>query len=227
MAYRRDRVFILKKEAVRDYDRRYTLYGRDHGICTAFARGCSRPKSRQAGHLEPFCDTEVMMAHGRFVDHLAVAYRGIGAPNMPYEGYLLLGRFSDLVTRMVRPGVPDSRLYDLLIELRSVAGDMPGNASVIRMRFVFAGAVLKLLDLLGFAPPFEEEGAREEMRCGEEHLRVLRLLRHGQLRDALRLTAEEGVLDFVCSYIEHLMYSTYLHEEFEGSKLFSSFCTYV
>ncbi|MCR4278762.1 MAG: recombination protein O N-terminal domain-containing protein [bacterium] len=216
MAYRRDRAIVLRKETVRDYDRRYTLYGRDHGLCVALARGSARPKSRQAGHLEPFSEVDVMIASGKYTDHLAVAKQTSIFRLQGFQPSLFIGRFCDLVCRLVRPGVVDERLFDLLMEVRSVSQSFPQECTSARLRFLFAGASFKLLDILGYAPL---------LRGSESEMRVLHLLRNAPLHDALRLTTERDLLDRVAEYIEYELYSTYLDQDFQGAALFASYLT--
>jgi len=214
MAYRRDRAIVLRKETVRDFDRRYTLYGRDHGFCVAFARGTARPTSRQAGHLEPFSEVDVMIASGQYTDHLAVAKQVSFFHLTGFQSSLFVGRFCDLVCHMVRPGVSDDRLFNLLLEVRSVSRVFPDECTSSRLRFLFAGASFKLLDILGYSPL---------MKGTESEIRILRLLRFGSLHDALRLTAERDLLDRVAEYIEYELYSTYLDQDFQGAALFASY----
>ena len=196
MAYQRDRAIVLSKEYVRDYDRRYTLYGRDHGLITAFARGSSRPTSKHSAHLEPFTDVEVMIANGRHVDHIAVAKQSVGVRFCHVDSYTLCGRFSDVTRKRVRPGVPDARLYDLLTDVLSVAV-WCDRMSLARQQFMFSAGVAKLLNYLGHALPFEQQTERDDWKLTEMHIRILRLLRDAPLRDALRLTAKRDDLETV------------------------------
>lgn len=214
MAYRRDRAIVLRKETIRDHDRRYTLYGRDHGLCTVFAAGASRPTSKHAGHLEPFSEVDVMLAHGRYTDRLAVASQRSAVRFAAVGGYLYYGRLCDLVSAMVRPGVADARLFTLLSDARAAAFVVTHGTSPARLRFLFAGSTLKLLDLLGYAPNVDGDG----------HVsRIIRLLRDAPLHDALRITAERDLLDHVSEYIEHELYSTYLEPSFPNASLFAAY----
>src|SRR6266567_7926085 len=100
MPYLRDRVIVLSKEPFREQDRRYVMYGQEHGLLIAVARGASVKSSKQAGHLEPFCTSDVMIAKGSAFDKLAVAkmvdwpWRG-SSPRL--EAYAVCGAFSELV----------------------------------------------------------------------------------------------------------------------------------
>ena len=225
MAYRRDRVVVLKKEAIRDYDRRYTLYGQSHGLCVVFSRSSSKLHSRQAGHLEPFSDAEVMVANGRFYDHLAVARqagvesRKSKVESQGLEGYVLMGRFVDLVVKLLRPGVTDARIFDLLLDIRELSCTLPKGTTTQRMRFLLASGTLKLLELLGFALPFDDIDEQKLWKLSDSHIAILRLLRHAPVRDALRLTAPVQIIDEVSDYVEHGLYTTPLVEEFKGAEI--------
>src|SRR5260221_1125377 len=111
MPYLRDRVIVLKKEPYREQDRRYVMYGREHGLIVAVARGASIPRSKQAGHLEPFSEADVMIAKGVAFDKLAVAKHVGAIHELPLlAGYVVCGAFSDLMIRLVRPGIADESL---------------------------------------------------------------------------------------------------------------------
>lgn len=213
MAYLRDRVIILKKEPFREQDRRYTLYGREHGLLVAVARGASLKSSKQAGHLEPFSEAEVMIAKGIAFDKLAVA-RSIGlARRVPAQlpSYIILGAFFDLVISLSRPGISDHRIFDLLTEVREVCASLPAELSLERSRLLLAGATLKLLDLLGFAPPLDE---RHELP--EKSVTLLKFLRRFSLADALRVTATTDVLNAASAFIEDAVRHTPLDKPPHG-----------
>ncbi|MBI4139229.1 recombination protein O N-terminal domain-containing protein [Candidatus Uhrbacteria bacterium] len=188
MSYVRDRAFILKKEPLREHDRRYTLYGRDHGLLIAVARGASHKRSKQAGHLEPFSEVEVMIAIGRAADKLAVA-RQISRPAFnTLAGCAVMGAFVDLVSSVTHPGVSDARIFDVLRETRDACAALSTEPTPERARLIHAGAALKLLDLLGYSPPVE--GA------------LLNFLRRFPLTDALRVTAAAEVFTATAAFVE-------------------------
>src|SRR5262249_25813712 len=139
---------------------RYVMYGREHGLLIAVARGSSLKASKQAGHLEPFTETEVMIAKGSAFDKLAVARARGSRIRIPrrLSSYALLGAFFDLVMSLTRPGISDDRIFDLLQDVRSVSIDLPEDVTPERVRLMLAGATLKLLDLIGFAPRLEDAG---------------------------------------------------------------------
>jgi recombinational DNA repair protein (RecF pathway) len=212
MPYLRDRAIVLKKEPFREQDRRYTLYGREHGLLHAVARGSSLSSSKQAGHLEPFCEIEVMIAKGSTFDKLAVA-RSVGAPpprDLRLAGFATLGAFHDLLISLTRPGISDERMYDLLLDLRAVCFTFPADPSLERSRLLLAAATLKLLDCIGFAPPIDREHSVAAF---------LSFLRRSPLADALRVTATTDALNEASRWIEDAIKHTPLQEAPKGSQM--------
>ncbi len=212
MSYLRDTVIILKKEPFREQDRRCTFYGREHGLLVAVARGSSLKSSKQAGHLEPFLEAEVMIAKGVAFDKLAVA-RSLPGIRVPprLSSYTILGAFFDLVVSLLRPGISDERIFDLLKEMRIVCATLPDELSPERGRLLHAGATLKFLDLLGFAPPFE--GADE---LPPQSVTLLKFLRRFPLADSLRVTTTTDILDAASLFIESAVQHTPLEKPPHG-----------
>lgn len=212
MPYLRDRVFILKKEPIREQDRRIVMYGREHGLLVAVARGASRASSKQAGHLEPLTEADVMIAHGRAFDKLAVARRVSGSPMvLSLGGRAVFGAFSDLVASLTRPGVSDRRIHDLLRDVRDVSASMPSEPTPERGRLLFAAASLKLLDLVGFAPQADRASG-----LAQGPVRALAFMRRAPLADVLRLTMTTDVLDAACGFVEEAMRHTPLERPPHG-----------
>ncbi len=65
MSILKTRAIVLRTIDLREADRIIELYTDQYGKLRAVARGIRKISSRLAGHLEPFTDTEVMLAEGR------------------------------------------------------------------------------------------------------------------------------------------------------------------
>ncbi len=222
MPYLRDTAIVLKKEPFREQDRRYYLYGREHGLLIAVARGSSSPKSKQAGHLEPFSSAEVMIAKGAAFDKLAVAKQAIG-PGIIIDksliGYAIRGSFSDLILRLVRQGVADERIYDLLSEVLDITARFPSEPSPDRARLIFSAATLKLLDALGFAPVINQSG---EATTPVQSLALASFLRRAPLSEILRITGSVDVFRATSGFIEEALKATHLSEVPQGPRVIAA-----
>ncbi len=220
MPYLRDLAIVLKKDAFRERDRRYTLFGRDHGLIVAVARGGSMPASKQAGHLEPFCLAEVMVAKGSAFDKLCVAAMAedpVGrARNL--AAFAACGAVAELLVALLRPGLADAPVFHLLHECVATAAALPPDASAARTRLFAAAASLKILDRLGYAPPLRPPPGGEEGPA----LALARFLRRAPLVDALRVTAPSAVIHAACDAIEAAFETTPLERAPKGSVLIRS-----
>ncbi len=217
MSYLRDQVVILKKDAFREHDRRYLMYGREHGLLHAVARGASAKTSKHAGHLEPFSIVEVMIAKGIAFDKLAVAHSVDGAATRRVASYLgslaVLGAISDTIVKLTRPGISDVRIFDILIETRQAVLSFPSEPTPERARLLLAGATLKLLDVLGFAPPLE---TRTDVL--PPALTLIKFLRRFPLPDALRVTTTTDVITEASSFVEDALRHTPLEQAPHGPR---------
>ncbi|MDQ7814543.1 MAG: recombination protein O N-terminal domain-containing protein [Patescibacteria group bacterium] len=222
MSYLRDTVIVLKKEPFREQDRRYYLYGREHGLLIAVARGSSSPKSKQAGHLEPFSYAEVMIAKGTAFDKLAVA-KGAGSYLVPRTSYLasyaIRGSISDLVLKLMRPGVADERIYDLLAETLDVTASFPVEPSPDRARLILSAATLKLLDALGFAPIINPSG---EATTPVQSLALASFLRRAPLSEVLRITGSVDIFRATSGFVEEALKATHLTDAPTGPRVIAA-----
>ncbi len=214
MAYLRDRVIVLKKEPYREQDRRYTLYGKEFGLLVAVARGSSVRTSKQAGHLEPFSECEVMIAKGSAFDKLAVA-RMVQAAQFESQlaAFAVAGAFSHLLVRLLRPGIADEGIFEILRELIATLSGMPQEPTPERARLVLAAATLHLLDALGFAPAIGRQGPGTSL---VPSLSLVAFIRRVSLADILRVTAPVDVLCAACAFIEEGVEQTPLEREPHG-----------
>jgi len=173
MTYIRDRAIILKSVPFREHDRMIVCFGRSHGLMESVARGSGLATSKQAGHLTPICEIEVMIAKGASFDKLAVGR--IVNPHRAIRGKLgslaFVGSFLDLFERMQKPGIVDEEAYELLREVLEVAESLPDEPTTERAKLLYSTAALKLLDRVGYAPAFTHcASCKEELRFGEFYL---------------------------------------------------------
>lgn len=201
MSYLRDQSFVLKKEPFREHDRRYFLYGREHGLLAAVARGSSLPHSKQAGALEPFSSVDVMIAQGQAFDKLAVARNtepAIGFKTL--AAYTIMGAFCDLAISLLRSGISDARVFHLLCETRQVCAGLASEPTPIRARIIFNSAVLRLLDLLGFGPALADSAD-----LPADSATLIKFIRSFPLADVPRVTAETSVFDAASRFVENAL----------------------
>lgn len=196
MPYLRDRVIVLKKEPYREHDRRYFMYGREHGLLSAVARGAALPKSKQAGHLEPFSESEVMIAQGKAFDKLAVARlitfpRSVDQPLL--ASLFLMRNVCEMVMSLTMPGIADDRIFYLLQELITACTAVrPQDRGVLTLLHQLT--ILRLLGFLGFAPQTAKAGGSISRRS---------------LSDLARLeNVDAAVLEAVVAYVSALLAET-------------------
>lgn len=206
-SYIRDRVFVLQRESFREHDRRYVMYGREHGLMTAVARGASSASSKQAGHVEPFGVADVMIAKGHVFDKLAVAKdctSSVAAQRFEtLAAHVIMGSLCQGCVRLTRPGMADVALFHLLCDMRFVLSSFEHEPSIDRSEFLFSAGMMKMLDVLGFGPSMVEDKLEDDALR-----RVLLFLRHHSLHDILRLTVPVNLLRQATHYIEESLKHT-------------------
>lgn len=135
--------------------RLYVLYTKRFGKVKGVAAGVQKVKSKVAGHLQPFCITEVMMAQGRSVDRLAQARFVKGFPDLrrDYQSFLHGSYILELIESFTHEGVADQRLWDNIVQVftelneRSLWGGDAVNHHLLTRQFA-----LQLLDHFGYRP---------------------------------------------------------------------------
>jgi DNA repair protein RecO (recombination protein O) len=129
-------------------DRLLTLFTRELGRVRAVVKGVRKPRSRKAGHLEPFTRSNLQVARGRdlFIITQAEAVETYPALKddlirLGYASYIV-----ELITRFTYEEGENRALYRLLVNSlnRLNRGDEP----VILVHYY----EIRLLDLVGFRP---------------------------------------------------------------------------
>lgn len=157
-SYLRETVFVLNVEPYREHDAWITAYGKNSGKIHAIARGVRKIGAKQIGHLEPLSFAEVMLAKGKAYDHIAVA-RALG-PVLQSRNRLgalvVLKAFSEAVDRLTQPGAADPSIFSFIAEVVRAWEGIDQEPSAQRGQYALMAAILRLLDLLGIAPPMDE-----------------------------------------------------------------------
>jgi len=140
---------VLRHRDFGEADRMLTLFTRQRGKLQALAKGARKPRSRKAGHLEPFTRVTLQLARGR--EMLILTQADTLEAYLPIKDDLLkTGRAAYLVELIDRflyaDEAGDAALYELLVDsLRRIA-DQADPWLAIRYYEV------RMLDLLGFRP---------------------------------------------------------------------------
>jgi DNA repair protein RecO (recombination protein O) len=223
-------------------DRFLTLFTREMGKVQSIAKGVRKPRSRKAGHLEPFVRASILLARGRNL-FVLTQVEAIDTFNALRDDLILLGYASyvvELLDRFTFDGEENRGLYRLLRNtlVRLNRGDVP--------EVVVHYYEIRLLDHAGFRPQLftcvncEQPILAQDQyfsasrggvicpSCGPAapearpvSMQVLKFLRHFQrssYQEAARAQLEPGLnhqLETIISY-----YLTYLLERGLNSPAF-------
>lgn len=230
--YRTEAV-VLRRQEFGEADRLLTVYTPGHGKLRLVAKGVRRPKSRKAGHLEPFTRVDLLLAKGRELDVITQAEAADLYPGLR-DDLLRLGHAAYVVELLDCFAIQEENrpLYRLLVETLDRLSKGLEPAPVVRF-YEF-----RLLDLVGYRPQlFHCMGCQSEIRpqpqyfsfreggvlcpeCGRARngavpvsLSALKVLRHYQ-RSPFSTAVAARLSPEVHAEVESLMeaYLTYLLE---------------
>jgi DNA repair protein RecO (recombination protein O) len=225
---------VLRHTDWGEADRLLWLFTREIGKVKVVAKGVRKPRSRKAGHLEPFTRVELQLAHGRDLPIVTQAeakdmYLALREDlvRVGYASYII-----ELLDRFTYEEGENIGLYRLLSETLSRINSETDPAFSVRYY------ELRLLDLVGFRPQLlrcvncgEEIQAEDQFfsfekggvicpKCGSKEAGVrpvtmpaLKILRHFQ-RSSYSEAQRARLSSTVDRELENLMgyYLTYLLE---------------
>ena len=225
---------VLRHSDWGEADRMLGLFTRELGKVRAVAKGARKPRSRKAGHLEPFTRVSLLLARGR--DTLIVTQaEAVNSHLRLREDLVRVGYAAyvvELLDRFTYEEGENTALYRLLVETLQRLDDEPQSAFCVRYY------EMRLLDLVGFRPHLQqcmrceadiqpedqffsaELGGVLCARCGLQvsgsrpvsvgALRVLRHLQRSSYAEARRLPLSPTVDRELESLMQH--YLTYILE---------------
>ncbi len=143
--------YVLHRYNLGEADRILVLLTENYGLKRVVAKGLRRPKSKLAGHLEPFVQTTLQLVNGRNLDVVtsaqAQSFSSITASDL--QVMKIAHSLSELFIKLASEEVEDSAifwLYHHSIEQlqKGIAGEL-----------VYLAAILQLLDTLGHRPKLD------------------------------------------------------------------------
>ena len=150
---------VLRHADWGEADRLLWLFTRETGKVQGIAKGVRKPRSRKAGHLEPFTRVELLLAYGRDFPIVTQAeakdmYLSLREDlvRVGYASYVI-----ELLDRFTYEEGENINLYRLLNETLSRLNSEPQPAFAVRYYEI------RLLDLVGFRPQLFHC-----VNCGEE-----------------------------------------------------------
>ncbi len=235
----RERSFRVEAIVIRhndwgEADRLLGLFSRELGKIRAVAKGIRKPRSRKAGHLEPFTRSNLLLARGRDL-YIVTQAETVNAYSPLKDDLVLLGYASyvmELLERFTYEEGENRSLYRLLTNTLERLSSEYNPTLVVRY------FEIRLLDLLGFRPQLftcakceteikaEDQYFSSELggvlcpECGSKtpgtrpiSMQALKYLRHFQ-RSNFRDSARAQISPDVDREMEVLMqhYLTYLLE---------------
>lgn len=139
---------VLKHSDFGEADRLLTIYTREQGKLRAIAKGARNPRSRKAGHIEPFTRVSLQLALGRNL-HIVSQAEAKDDHAVLSEDLVSLGYASyvvELLEKFTFDGEENRAIYRLLRDTLDRLSKAQQPELVVRYYEI------RLLDLLGFRP---------------------------------------------------------------------------
>ncbi|MBV8198012.1 MAG: DNA repair protein RecO [Candidatus Eremiobacteraeota bacterium] len=147
----------MRRRQLGEADRIVTLFTREHGKVEAVAKGVRRPRSHFAGRLEFANECNFEMHRGRTLDVIVAAeiVQAHWSRIVEPQRYAVASVVAELIDAFCEPELAMPELYDLTL------GAIAAIATAQAPPELLPRFSLRLLDLLGLAPPLESC-----VRCG-------------------------------------------------------------
>lgn len=142
---------ILRRSNLGEADRILTILTEKYGLVRAVAKGVRKTLSHLAGHLEPFCLTEFLIAEGRNLDIISGAV--IQKCHLKLRGNLEATQtafyLAEIIDRMLGEREKHPEIFELLDETLENLNSAPGE-------LLIAYFELNFLASTGFHPELEK-----------------------------------------------------------------------
>src|SRR3989338_2548276 len=152
MATYKTKAIILSSYPYREHDRIISFFSEQYGRMEARARGARKLSSKLAGHLEPFIETELLLAAGRRWDILAGSRTLQSRQKLrsSLELVALASLCAEAAKLITRPQAADQRIFNVLKSTFSYLEDE--RLSLAHKQSLGISFLWQMLRLAGFAP---------------------------------------------------------------------------
>ena len=174
--------FIIGKNDVREYDRAFTLYTKEHGKVSVMTIGVRKITSKLCGNLELFSEVSLGLARGRSLDritHVEMIDRHLPIKEQ-LEKSSTLYYFFEVFNHCVKDGIRDDDLYALVGDFFSSLHDVPSGKAGL----VGCAALLKLGMALGCQE--RSSGILQTLQRSQSILTFVKNRSHQEHHDLLR-----------------------------------------
>ncbi len=140
---------VLRRWDYREQDRMVRLLTAEHGKITTRAISARKPKAKLAGHLEPFIETDLFIAHSKTIDIIAGSNTIVSNARLR-ESLMhntLANFFVEIVDRFTEERDRDPRLYFFVRDFLKWLSKM--KEEQLSAVIVYA-AILQFFGLLGY-----------------------------------------------------------------------------
>ena len=151
MATYKTKAIILSSYPYREHDRIISFFSDSFGRIEARARGVRKIESKLAGHLEPFIETELLLANGKRWDILAGS-RTINAQATIRHDFEKIAAASVCVEAVKRITKPLSREHGMYELLQNVLSNLEKEDVLNKHNELVSQFLWHLIGLSGFAP---------------------------------------------------------------------------
>lgn len=162
--YLRDRAIVLTVRPYREADAWVSLWTEHHGKQEVFAAGLKRTNARHQGHLQPFSVVEVMIAHGKVIDRIAVAQMTVLTANSvrTHEAWsLILGSLAGMCHQLTDQHAQEPQVFLFFLSCLKLSETFRDTFSPERLWLVWGFALHLLAKYLGYGVSFSRCA-----RCG-------------------------------------------------------------
>lgn len=168
--YLRDRGIVLTVRAYREGDAWVSLWTEKHGKQDVFAAGLRRTNARHQGHLQPFSIVEVMVAHGKAVDRVAVARMTERHGNLvrTHEAWnVIFGSLAGMCAQLTEQNAQEPGVYPFFLHCLDLGARFREPFSPERLWLVWGFALHLLAKHLGYGVSFSRCA-----RCGSSPVKA-------------------------------------------------------
>lgn len=138
---------VLKKQFFSENSLLYTVFTRESGKITAFVQAARKIRSKLRPHLEFFGESELMLATGKNVEHLAGANLILSFKNIKSSLEKINAALYclDILDQLTRLNQKDEKVYNLLRRTLLAFGSKEATVEKLIQKFIS-----ELMALLGY-----------------------------------------------------------------------------